>query len=164
MAIQIRPNFAKAYYDRGKAWAKKRQNAKAIADYTKAVELNPKYTYAYGSRANTWRRMGQYEKAIADYTKVIELKPSQKGLAFSYLYRGRCWLQKSLYGNALADMLKSVEVNPKYAKAHNSIAWLYATCPEERFRDGKKAVKHAQMAFSIKKKMVRGRHFGCGVC
>ena len=39
-----------------------------------------------------------------------------------------------------------MEIKPDYAKAHNSLAWLQATCPAAGLRNGAQAIEHAQRA------------------
>jgi len=40
-AIELNPNFAEAYYNRGNAYSDLKQYERAIEDYNKAIELNP---------------------------------------------------------------------------------------------------------------------------
>ena len=49
-AIELNPNYAKAYYNRGIAKFDLQDYKGAIADYTKAIELNPNYAKAYYNR------------------------------------------------------------------------------------------------------------------
>ena len=53
------------------------------------------------------------------------------------------------YEEAIAQYLKVLETAPKNATAHNNLAWLLATCPTDRLRDGKKAVTHATNACEL---------------
>ena len=53
------------------------------------------------------------------------------------------------YEEAIAQYLKAVEMAPKNATAHNNLAWLLATCPTDRLRDGKKAIAHATKACEL---------------
>ena len=43
-----------------------------------------------------------------------------------------------------------MEIKPDYAKAHNSLAWLQATCPAAALRNGAKAIEHAQRANQLR--------------
>jgi tetratricopeptide (TPR) repeat protein len=51
-AIEIIPQNADLFYDRGLAHRAKGEIDKAIADYTHAIELNPRHAAAYNSRSN----------------------------------------------------------------------------------------------------------------
>ena len=39
--------------------------------------------------------------------------------------------------------------NPNDADAYNGLAWLHATCPDEKYRDGKKAFENASKAYQL---------------
>ena len=53
------------------------------------------------------------------------------------------WRDKGEYDKALADYAEAMRRDPGYAGSYNQRAWIWATCPEARFRDGKKAVESA---------------------
>jgi tetratricopeptide (TPR) repeat protein len=139
-AIKLDPRYADAYYNRGNAWGDRGDDDKAIADLTKAIEINPKYANAYYNRGNAWVKKGDYDKAIIDYTKAIEINPKH---TFAYYNRGNAWVKKGDYN-------KAREINPKQAFAYNGLAWLMATYPEGRYRNGKRAVELAEKAVALK--------------
>ena len=58
-------------------------------------------------------------------------------------------MQLRQYDKAIADLAKIIELGPKDAKAWNEMAWLFATCPNPRFRDAGKAVRFAQKAVEL---------------
>jgi tetratricopeptide (TPR) repeat protein len=70
-AIQIDPNYVKAYSNRGLVKDALKDEAGAIADYNKAIELDPKYQFAYYNRANAEVNLKKYTNAIADYNEAI---------------------------------------------------------------------------------------------
>tara|TARA_B100000809_G_scaffold264400_1_gene320130 strand:- start:1290 stop:1601 length:312 start_codon:yes stop_codon:yes gene_type:complete len=43
----------------------------------------------------------------------------------------------------------AIELNPDYAKAHNNFALLLATCPDDKYRDGEKAVSIARRSCEL---------------
>src|SRR5262249_12139796 len=53
------------------------------------------------------------------------------------------WQDKGEYYKAINDFNRAIKVDPKYGRAHVALAWLYATCPDKKFRDGKLAVESA---------------------
>jgi tetratricopeptide (TPR) repeat protein len=84
-AIQLKPDYAEAYNDRGFAYYLKGNEELAIADYTRAIELRPNYPKAYNSRGVVYMAGGYGRtKAIADFDRAIALKPD-----FRYAYINR---------------------------------------------------------------------------
>ena len=87
-AIDLNPNDASAYYNRGLAYDNLDKDDLAIADYEKAIELNPKYGDAFNNLAKTYGRRGYYKQAILFYDRVIELNPKD---ADAYYNRGKAY-------------------------------------------------------------------------
>ena len=85
MAIQLKPDYAEAYNDRGFAYYLKGDSERAIADYTRAIELRPNYPKAFNSRGVVYMAFGyERSKAVADFDRAIALKPD-----FRYAYINR---------------------------------------------------------------------------
>ena len=53
------------------------------------------------------------------------------------------------YAGAIAALNKAVSVNPNFALALNNLADILANCPDDRFRDGKRAIVIAQSALTV---------------
>lgn len=84
-AIQLKPDFAEAYNDRGFAYYLRGNAERAIADFTRAIELRPNYPKAYNSRGVVYMSSGYgSSRAIADFDRAIVLKPD-----FRYAYINR---------------------------------------------------------------------------
>jgi tetratricopeptide (TPR) repeat protein len=59
--------------------------------------------------------------------------------------RANAWKQEGEFGEAAADFEKALRLDPGFAPHHNGLAWLLATCPDAKYRDGKKAVDSATL-------------------
>ena len=76
-AIELKPDYAKAYNNRGIAHKALKDYQKAIADYNKAIELKPDYANAYYNRAIVHNNRGNKQTAIHDYQEAAELYQQQ---------------------------------------------------------------------------------------
>src|SRR5262249_13725970 len=76
-AIQLQPDYAEAYNNRGLAYAleSKGNMAQAIADYTQAIAFRPGYAVAYNNRGVAYMASGHPEQAISDFNSAVALKP-----------------------------------------------------------------------------------------
>ena len=74
-AIQLKPDLADAYSNRGNAKGRLERYEDAITDFDKAIQLEPDMAEAYSNRGNAKGGLGRYEDAIIDYDKAIQLKP-----------------------------------------------------------------------------------------
>jgi tetratricopeptide (TPR) repeat protein len=142
-ALAIDPKNVNSYINRGAVWHAKGEHDKAIADYTKALAIDPKNVNAYINRGSAWHAKGEDDKAIVDYTKALAIDPKNVN---AYISRGAVWHAKVKYGEAIADYTKAVAIAPKAHRAYLNLAFIHATCPDAKFRDGKKSVENASKA------------------
>lgn len=87
---------------------------------------------------------GNYKGAVDDYSEAIRLFPqsdievySQRGLAYERLGN---------WEKAIADYSEIMRLSPSVDGSYNALAWVLATCPESKFRNGEKAVEYAKKA------------------
>jgi tetratricopeptide (TPR) repeat protein len=105
-------NLAKAYYNRGIAYAGEGQYDSAIADYDQTIRLSPKNANAFYNRGSAYAKKRQYDQAITDYDRAIQLDPKN---AFTYVSRGNAYLNKDQYDLAIADYSQAIRLDPANA-------------------------------------------------
>jgi tetratricopeptide (TPR) repeat protein len=147
-AIKLDPQSALAFYNRGLVYSFRNDNEKAIADYDEATRLNPKFAWAFSNRGSAWYVKKDYDKALEDYSEAIRLDPS---VATFFFNRGDARSANQKYDDALADYTEAIRLDPKFYRAHNARAWLQATCPNAKYRDGAKAIEDANKACELTK-------------
>ena len=76
-AIELNPNYAEAYYNRGFTRAKLGDKQGALADYNEALRINPNYAKAYYNRGAIGNSLGEKAGAIQDFQKAAELFQKQ---------------------------------------------------------------------------------------
>lgn len=133
----------------GEGWVQKSRVVrfeKAADYYTEYLRTNPNSAWAYNLRGWTRFEQGDYDNAVKDYSAAIRLEPRDP---IPYNNRGGGRQRQGDYANALKDYNEAVRLSPAESWGYNSVAWLLATCPEERFRDGKRAVTVATKACTI---------------
>jgi tetratricopeptide (TPR) repeat protein len=145
-AIRLGPKDADKYIKRGNAWGEKGEYDKAITDFSEAIRLDPKCALAYHHRGLSWGYKEMYDNAIADFNEAIRLDPKSGGW---YYDRGIAWLNKTEYAKAIADFSEAIRLDPADTRAYNGRAWIWATCPDAKFRDGKRAVASATKACEL---------------
>jgi len=65
--------YARAYYDRGNAYARLDQCERAIQELDEAIRLDPQYVSVYFSRGLAYEAIGKSEEAKRDFAKAKEL-------------------------------------------------------------------------------------------
>lgn len=139
------------YYDialamRGHCWLFKGEQDKAIADFDKLLQLYPERTDVLLSRSRAWYSKGEFDKAAADADGLIQANPKDVN---AYMMRALIHRQKGEFAKHIADLTQVVRLDPEHAFALDYLAWLLATIPDEKLRDGKRAIEYARKAQEI---------------
>ncbi|MEX0852152.1 MAG: tetratricopeptide repeat protein, partial [Bauldia sp.] len=114
--IELQPNDASAYVNRGHVHGDNSHTDLAVADYTQAIELEPDNAEIYSFRGAMYQLNRDYDRAIADYARLIELRPDD---ASAYNARGNSYGEKGDYDRAIADFSKAIELKPDFAEAYS---------------------------------------------
>ena len=114
-AIALAPENARAYTNRGLAYAKQRNATAALADYSKAIALGLEDARVYNNRGGAYRKTGDFAAAFADYNTAIALAPED---AWFYNNRGDAYRETGDFGAALADYSKAIALAPEDADAY----------------------------------------------
>lgn len=167
-AIRLDPKNAPFYCDRSACY----RHGWALEDLDEAIRLDPEYADAYyeRGRARSYdvyhtvhsgcengrvEAIRLYDDAIKDLEAAIRLDPEfassyhNDGYALAFWSRGWTHLKMKDYDKAIKDFERAIRLapeNPKNAHSYIELARLLATCPEEMYRDGKRAVQLATKA------------------
>lgn len=146
MAISLDPRDADAYWNRGRAWFAKKEYDKAIRDYDEAVRLKPKDMMAYFLRGAAWFSKKDYDRAIKDLDQAIRLDPKDRS---AFATRALARRLKKDHDKAAEDYAEAIRLAPTDPNAYSGLAWMLATCPEEKVRNGKLAIHLATKACEL---------------
>ena len=137
------PETALEFAARAGAWLQAKMVDKAIADCNEALNLGCHDPRAHLFRGLAWREKHDYDKAIADFSEAIRIDPET---AYAYIARSAAWSAKKAYDKAAADLAEALRLEPDNPAVNNGRAWLWATCPDAQYRNGRKAVEAATKA------------------
>jgi tetratricopeptide (TPR) repeat protein len=88
-ALQIQPDLADTWNNRGVVLTRMQRYQEAIASYEQATKIRPHYPDAWNNRGVVLLELQQYQDAIACYEQAIQAKPdyadawNNRGVAFS---------------------------------------------------------------------------------
>ncbi|MFP4459218.1 MAG: protein kinase domain-containing protein [Candidatus Zixiibacteriota bacterium] len=117
LAIEIKPDYAKAYSLRGLQKCKNDNFREAIDDFDKSISLKPNSADFLNNRGVAKSYLGDFEAALDDYNKALDLKSDNSE---TYYNRGTVFYNLGLSENALNDYDKTLELSPEYAPAYNN--------------------------------------------
>ncbi len=144
--IRAAPTEPANYARRAAIREKRGELVEAVADLGEAIRLDPRGAAAHAHRGRVRAALRELDGAVADYTEAVRIDPD---FAAAYKGRGNVREERREYEQALADFDRAIRTEPGYVHAYNDRAWLRATCPEARFRDGKAAVADATRACDL---------------
>ena len=120
--LEIEPNIAEVYNNRGILRKDLNDKEGALQDYNKAIELDPNDAGTYNNRGILRKDLNDKEGALQDYNKAIELDPNY---AMAYNNRGNLRSDMNDNEGALQDYNKAIELAPNNASKYNNRADLY---------------------------------------
>ena len=142
-ALELDPNYATAYNNLGNTLLQMGRVQEAIDQYKKASEIAPYYIQAYNNLGAALLQVGRVEESLANLQKALTIDPqypeAHNNLANTLLRMGRV-------DEALAHYSKALDESPESVNTLNNFAWLLATFPEARLRNGPRAVELAERA------------------
>ncbi len=111
-------------------------------DWWKAAfspELKPNWEHSHEGNIQGHVETGisAHQDAVDYYDELLRLNPKDSD---AYINRGSAWDDEGEFEKALGDFNEAIRLNPQSVHALNHRAWIRATCPDARFRDGAKAV------------------------
>jgi len=125
--IELNPEYARAYYERGLCYSELRVKNREIEDYTRAIELNFRTQEVFMNRGKAYmslardekdekEQISRYQQAINDYTTALEFDPHSHML---FNQRGLCRKATGEYAEAVIDFHKAIDLNPKEASYYS---------------------------------------------
>jgi len=142
-AIEIKPNYARAYYFRGLARDELLDYMGSIADYTQVIDKSPGFTNAYFKRGDAKIKTQDYIGAIADFTEVIKVKNMYSE---AYFRRGVAKDLLQDYHGAIADFSEAIKNNP-----NNVDFYFYRGDSRSKIRDYTSAIEDYTMVLEFNK-------------
>ena len=88
----------------------------------------------------------QPHEAISEYDDMLLLDPEN---FLALRSRADAYLNVGKHQEAIADFEKALKIEPEDTTILNNLAWVLATSPDEKLRDGKRAVELATKACEL---------------
>lgn len=118
--IELRPDFADVYRNRGLAYQNQRNFSLSLNDLNKFIELKSDVSFAYETRGWTKYYLKDFMGAIADFNKQIELDPNSPD---AYYNRGSVKSELNDEYGVISDYSKAIELKPDFSMAWNNRGW-----------------------------------------
>ena len=140
-ALQIDPNYADAYYELGVTLEAQGHPKEALKHYSEALRMNPDYAEVYNNIGVILSKQGKSKIAIDHFQKAIQIRPNY---ALAYYNLGIIFADHGRIMEAISNYKKALQHNFNMKQALYRLSWILATCENEKYRNGKEAVKIAE--------------------
>lgn len=145
-ALRLSPAYALALSNRGHLRLAMKEYDEALNDFNQAIKLEAKNPGHYNGRGRALLLKKEYDQALADFEEALKLDPGSESV---HVHRAQLWAKRKEYGKALADCDTAIHLKSASALGYNQRAWLLATCPDAKYRDGARAVEAARRACQL---------------
>ncbi len=145
-ALAIKPKYADAQNNLGNVYIQQNQMEAALAQFQKALAIKPDYADAINNLGNVLLQQGRLDEAVAHFQKALALKPSDADI---HDHLGDALLRLGRTAEAMAQYQTALAVKPDIVSIQNKLAWLLATSPEAKLRNGHQAIELAQRANTL---------------
>ncbi|MFA6147283.1 MAG: tetratricopeptide repeat protein [bacterium] len=122
-AIRIRPEYAEAHYNLGKALSRFETIDEAIASFESALRFRPEYAEAHNDLGAALEIKGPAEMAIAHYREALRLRPDFAEVHYNL---GRALSLQNAVGEATIHLREAVRLSPEYVEARNNLGVILA--------------------------------------
>ncbi|WP_437205242.1 tetratricopeptide repeat protein [Planctomicrobium sp. SH664] len=142
--LKAYPDEVPARLERGKIHLQKGHFETALNDFTSVIKLVPRSDEAFALQGIALRMQGNYDGAVVAYSRALELNPNDAETLSNRAYARKCL---GNYEVSLQDYEAALKLQPDSDEIKNDLAWLLATCPDEKIRQPARAVELSNAAW-----------------
>ncbi|HZN35306.1 MAG TPA: tetratricopeptide repeat protein [Pirellulaceae bacterium] len=135
--VDHNPDHARGYRMLAAFLAQDGQLDQARRMYAASIEREPRIFQVWIEYGNVFFQQGDYAAAIERYTRATRLNPKSYR---AWMNIGRCQLRLGDYCAATSASRAALAALPDDAAACKQLAWLLATAPDAKVRDGAAAL------------------------
>ena len=145
-ALAINPNYVAAHGNLGDALGAQGKLDEAIQHYRVVLQLNPQDIPGHLQLGKALAQQGSLPEAEVHFREALRLHPAD---AAACAYLAKALLQQGQTQAALRYYQEALRLQPDQPEALNDLAWLRATHPDPKLRNGSQAVTLARRACEL---------------
>lgn len=140
-AVRVAPEYHLAQYSLGVLLQADGRHAEAIERFSAALKARPSHTAARVRLAASLRRVGRAKEAVPHYEHAVLLQPDLIEARFGHAV---ALVQAGRYREARERLVEGMTRFPEQSLFAHGLARLLATAPDDRVRDGQRAMALVQ--------------------
>jgi len=115
------PKVIDAWFMLGNEYYRRRQFARAIEQFKRALELKPDYDLVVINMANAYRALGRDQEAMVGYRRFMELDPKNAQIRYE---AAQILIDGGKLQEAQQELMQALALEPKLAAARNALGVL----------------------------------------
>lgn len=120
--VWLNPEDARAYFNLGKAYARREKYREAIDSYKRAIALEPGLDEAYAALGAAYFNRKEFNEALPWMLKRVEIAPDDSLRNFDL---GNVYFQLKQYDDAIASYRKAIDNSYSFDEAWYTLAISY---------------------------------------
>ena len=145
-AIELRRAYEAAYINLGLLYAKQENWAEAASQFEKAISIDGGKAGTHRNLAGALLKQGKTNEALSEFERAVRLEPTMAAAHFQahLILAGQNRMEE-----AIAHLEQAVRVAPDGVDGLAALAWIWATDPNPKYRNGPGAVPLAEHAANL---------------
>jgi tetratricopeptide (TPR) repeat protein len=139
-ALKLRPGYLPALRARAALAAGEGKFNVAISDLNEIKNSNPDDPSVLLQLGMLYSASKQLHEAVETFSKLIQVDSKN---VLAYQGRADTYIRMGKHAEAIKDYDVVLQHEPKNSHVLNNLAWLLATSPDEKLRNGKRAIELA---------------------
>jgi tetratricopeptide (TPR) repeat protein len=140
--IQLDPEFADAYSERGALLGRQNNSEAALQDFGRAISLHSKLARTYSNRGNCYWNLKKIDLAIQDYNAAISIDNT---VAEVFATRGMAYSRTNNFAVAEADLRQAIRLGSQNPSAYHNLG--YVMYMQQRYVE---AIQYFDQAIGLK--------------
>jgi tetratricopeptide (TPR) repeat protein len=118
-ALNLRPDYADGYVNRGFGLAQRGRTEEALTNYLFALQLKPEHFAAHKNLGALLAEHGRLDEAIAQFSEAARLAPDNPAAHYNL---GTALLSQQRFAEAAAPLATSLQLNPSDLETRRNLA------------------------------------------
>jgi tetratricopeptide (TPR) repeat protein len=145
-AIRGNPENIKAITHLGRIFASQGKLEQARQQFEAALRVDSDLPLTHKNLGDVLMGLGKREEATEQYIKAMQ---GRSEIPETHFDLSNLLASKHDFDGAIAELKTAIEMKPNWPVALNSLAWILATQPNARLRNGPEAVRLAEQAVAL---------------
>jgi Flp pilus assembly protein TadD len=145
-SLKVTKSNALAHNNLAAALMAEGKTDEGITHFREALRIDPQDGAAHNNLGIALMEKGRLEEAIPHYLTSLRIDPEQPAV---HTNLGLALASQGKAAEAITHYQEALRIRPDDPRPYNNLAWIRATHPDPRFRDGAEAVELAEKACEL---------------